>query len=352
MDNNSVEVAVVTAQNRKKAALSMCKVVLLLMAVNVLSEFLSLSFAMLTEHFTIQIVQFIAKVFAFFGASKTEGYTAARLILGSESFSSVMSMVTTFLSLVVPVTIFARLEGGGSGETFRIDGEFAKPLVPMFCLCHLFTTFASVFSGFVNDFMLPDSAEVYEALTGVVSHKFNLWEFVISVLCVAVFVPLVEDYVFRGVIFSYFSKYGTHFGIVASAVIFGIAHASPVQSVYAFVFGLFSATLVALTGNIKTSVLFHSLNNFLTVALGYVMGEVTDSQFNLISCFYLMIVSAIGIYGMYVFCKDGGIMAKLSEIAGKNDNPCAEKCGMMQILVLPLLAYLAYYAFCVFRTVM
>ena len=352
MDSNKVEIAHLTAKNRKKAALSMCKTVLFLMAVTAMSDFLSLSFALLVEKFSPELVRGIAKVFVLFGSSRTEGYTAARLVLSSDSFSKIIGMVVTFFSLVVPAVFFAKIERVEPEKSFNVNGKLVKPFVPVFCLCHLFTTFASVFSGTINDFMLPESSEVYQSLTGVVSQKFNLYEFIVSVLCVAVFVPLVEEYVFRGVLFSYLSRYGLHFGIVASAVVFGIAHISPVQSVYAFVFGILSATLVAVTGNIKTSVIFHSLNNFLTVVLGYIMGAVSSEQFGLINCFYLMVASSLGIYGFYVLCRDGGIMSKLSKAADENDNPHIEKCGMKQIVVLPLVVYLAYYVYSVFKMVM
>lgn len=352
MDNNSVEMVVAAAQNKKKAAIAMCKTVLLLMTVNVLSKFFSFSFGVMTELFSVKILRIFVGFFSLFGVSTEEAYNVAGHVLGSESFAELLGMATLFLGFVVPVMIFAKLEGVEKNESFCVDGNFVKPLVPMFCLCHLFSTLASVFAGVVNDFMLPDSSAIYEALTGIAPQEFNLWEFIISVLTVAVFVPLVEEYVYRGVLFSYLSKYGTYFGIVASSVAFGIAHSSPVQSVYAFVFGILSATLVAVTGNIKTSVLFHALNNFSIVAFSYIMGNVGSAQFDLINCFYIMIVSALGVYGIYAFCKDGGIMTELSKIADKNDGACAGKCGMKQIIVLPLLAYLAYYAFSVFRTVM
>ena len=351
MNADRIESAEMSVQNGKRAIVAMCKVSIFLIAVTLLSDLCAFLAAFLLGEYGDGLLHFIVKALMLMGADKTSAYTSAKLLVGSEAFAYVINLVTTFVSLVLPCIVFAKIEKVSPGESFNLKGRCVKSFVPLFCLCHLFTTFASVFAGNISSFMLPDAEKAYAA-TGVVATEFNVYMFVISVLCSCVFVPIVEEFVFRGVIFSYLRRFGLGFGVMASAVVFGIAHVSPSQSVYAFVFGLVSAVIFAVTGNIKTSIIFHALNNFLTVSLGYLMGELPDSAFNLISGVYLMVVTAIGIYGLYALCRDGGIMDAFREKEKEQDGGLLEKCGIKHILVFPVLMYLAYYAYGVVVTVM
>lgn len=351
MDTYSVDRAELSALNKRRAFFAMCKASALLIAVTLLSELTVYLVLLLFDKSGMEIQHMLSDVLEFFGADPSSARVSARLVMGSEGFSTVISMLNTFITLVIPAYVFSRVERISGDECFNAGGKLVQSIIPVFCLCHLLTTFASSFSGMIGDFMLPDASEVY-ASTGVMAHEFNVYEFAISILCTGIFIPIVEEYVFRGVIFSYLRRYGLAFGVVASAVIFGIAHASPTQSVYAFVFGVFSALVMAVTGNIKTSILFHAGNNLTTIFLGYLLGGTDAKTFNIISSVYLLVVSAIGIYGIYAFCKKDGIAEAFRVKAEENDGGLCDKNGMKQLFVLPLALYIVYYVYNVFLTVM
>lgn len=85
--------------------------------------------------------------------------------------------------------------------------------------------------------------------------------FGLEFLGVAVLVPLVEEFAFRGVIFSALEKHGTGFAIVGSSAIFGLAHMSPSSVVFAATAGLGMALVYAKTRNLWATVAIHALNN-------------------------------------------------------------------------------------------
>lgn len=85
--------------------------------------------------------------------------------------------------------------------------------------------------------------------------------FGLELLGVAVLVPLVEEFAFRGVIFSALEKHGTAFAIVGSSLIFGLAHMDPSSVVFASIAGLGMALVYAKTRNLWVSVAIHALNN-------------------------------------------------------------------------------------------
>ena len=62
---------------------------------------------------------------------------------------------------------------------------------------------------------------------------------ILAFISVAILAPIVEEIIFRGIIFNEADKYkGGAFPIIISALLFGLAHMQPIQIVYAFIVGL------------------------------------------------------------------------------------------------------------------
>lgn len=93
--------------------------------------------------------------------------------------------------------------------------------------------------------------------------------FTIEFLGVAVMVPMLEEFAFRGVILSGLRRYGTGFAIAASSLIFGMAHMSLSTVVFAVIAGAAMGTAYVLTGNLWVSVAIHALNNAIAVIESY-----------------------------------------------------------------------------------
>ena len=82
---------------------------------------------------------------------------------------------------------------------------------------------------------------------------------------VAVLVPFMEEFAFRGVILSSLRRYGLGFSVVASALVFGMAHLDFSTVVFATISGLALGFLYAKTNNLWLVVLIHGLNNLIAV---------------------------------------------------------------------------------------
>lgn len=94
-------------------------------------------------------------------------------------------------------------------------------------------------------------------------------EFIIEFVGVAVMVPMLEEFAFRGVILSGLRRYGTGFAIAASALIFGMAHMSASSVVFATIAGAAMGVAYVLTGNLWVTVCIHALNNGISVIESY-----------------------------------------------------------------------------------
>lgn len=74
--------------------------------------------------------------------------------------------------------------------------------------------------------------------------------------------PLLEEFIFRGLLLRRLRGYGEGFAIFVSALFFGTFHGNLNQMLYAFVLGLIFAYVTLRTGNLRLSIFLHMLINF------------------------------------------------------------------------------------------
>ncbi len=114
--------------------------------------------------------------------------------------------------------------------------------------------------------------------------------------------PVVEEFIFRGVIMQPLRRYGDRFAIVASAAVFGIAHGRPTNIVFAFLSGIIIGCAVVYSRSIWVGIIIHALNNVfstLFIELNNVVPDFADFLY-LIACIAVSIVgiAAFIIYGI------------------------------------------------------
>lgn len=85
-------------------------------------------------------------------------------------------------------------------------------------------------------------------------------------LYAAVFAPIGEEILFRGLILRNLQPYGKKFAIVASAFLFGIFHANIIQTPFAFLVGLVLG-YVTVEYSIVWAIVLHMLNNMVLADL-------------------------------------------------------------------------------------
>ena len=329
--------------NKKKAYLAMCKSTMLLFAFTFLSIAASYVLSTLFARYSVEIEGAVAKVFEMFGEGKQSAIATARQVIQSEAFFEFLKIVRLTLTMFIPTLVFAKCVKLSSDEYFCVKGRLVKGIVFVFCVCQLFTATASVLSQSIYSLLFPGFSGG-TAVTYIYSFEsgFDIFGFAFRILNVCIFVPIIEEFVFRGVIFSYLRKFGLSYAAVASAVLFGIAHGSSEQVVYAFVFGIFSAFLVSVTGNIKTSIILHSINNLVTVAISYIPELIGERLFDIIYCVYLALLLIFAFYGIYRIIVKDSLIETYKQKAKENDEKLCVRPGMREIIVLPLVMYVLY----------
>ena len=79
-------------------------------------------------------------------------------------------------------------------------------------------------------------------------------------LYTAVFAPVGEELIYRGLVMRQFQKYGNVFAIVVSAALFGVMHANLFQMIFAFLTGLVLGYTAA-EFSLCWSIVLHLVNN-------------------------------------------------------------------------------------------
>lgn len=99
--------------------------------------------------------------------------------------------------------------------------------------------------------------------TATAMYAADLW---IQILCLGILIPIVEELVFRGLMFKRL-RYSMSFMHAASysALAFGIFHGNLVQMLYALVLGMLFAYLYEKYGSVKAPILAHIVMNLVSV---------------------------------------------------------------------------------------
>ena len=110
--------------------------------------------------------------------------------------------------------------------------------------------------------LMPKIIEDYNLIVEMSGLVTNIWITVIYVIFLA---PLLEELVFRGVIYSYLEKSGIKPGLIIliTGLAFGIVHFNLVQSTYACILGIFLGFLRYKYRSIKITVLTHAMINLM-----------------------------------------------------------------------------------------
>lgn len=132
----------------------------------------------------------------------------------------------------------------------------------------LFTALVSPLATFLN---VLSQLIVKNAVSGVMNEMSAL-PFLFTFFLVAVYAPMSEEIVFRGVLYQGFrNNSGAWKAMWYTGILFGIMHMNLNQAAYAFAVGVIMVLLVEATGSLWSSVLYHIIFNGTSVCLLYLL---------------------------------------------------------------------------------
>lgn len=116
--------------------------------------------------------------------------------------------------------------------------------------------------------------------------------------------PIAEEMFFRGVVLKQTSRVSARFGIIFSAVMFGLMHGNPYQFVMATVIGLYFGYITVKTDSLIPSIVCHiAINGMMSVSdvIGLLGEEIGNISFFAVYAVEIL----LGILGVWLYKKSG-----------------------------------------------
>lgn len=117
--------------------------------------------------------------------------------------------------------------------------------------------------------------------------------FAVSVFCGAIVAPVIEELIFRGLLYSRIrNRWGVVWGIVASSLLFGIFHGNVVQFIYASILGMVFALFVEYFQSLGASILLHITANAWSFLCTYYTGILKNGTIVMLMLLFQIIIVA------------------------------------------------------------
>ena len=167
----------------------------------------------------------------------------------------------------------------------KLDIKMILPVIVMGCSLSLFV------SSVLCILPLPENlvSSYSESSQGLLGENM-----VIRILSVMILAPVVEEIVFRGLIFSRLKRgMKTWIAIVISSVLFALMHGQLLWILYTFVIGFVFAVVVEQTKSLNASILCHMAFNSVSVLAGGISVTETEAYIMILVTFALVTASLV-----------------------------------------------------------
>lgn len=161
--------------------------------------------------------------------------------------------------------------------------------------------FGNVLIGLIME-VLGDHALVNNSIDMVTQalSATTPFEMVIQFVLVVIMAPIIEEYLFRGFVFTETKRaFSLAASVVLNGLIFGLYHMNLLQGINTFFFGMVLSLVYYYRKNITDAIIVHMVNNLVAVSSMYI------PQYAEILGIILIVSIFVGGYFFYKVIKDG-----------------------------------------------
>lgn len=163
---------------------------------------------------------------------------------------------------------------------------------------------------------------------------------IMSFILTVILAPICEELMYRGVVLRKLANMNTRFGIVMSAILFGLMHGNLSQAILGFCVGLVLGYIVVETGSLLPSIICHMCINFIACSYDYaylLMGrdeDLADTYWSAVIC----LMAVLGIITLIVLlCKRKIRIPQQTEYSRRRGWPVALSCISFYLLMAYLI---------------
>ncbi len=190
-------------------------------------------------------------------------------LLDGISGNLALGIILPQLILIVPVICMLAKNKLNYAKEFR----FKKIKISTVLLLILLAWLLNPLMTFLNALSLTFTNN---ALTGVVTGLYTNYPFLLSALLMAVIPAVVEESVFRGMLYGTYRKTNPWIAVIASGLLFGIAHGNLNQFIYTFALGCIFAFVTEATGSLLSTMIIHFVFNIGSVISVYLLPKIFE----------------------------------------------------------------------------
>lgn len=252
---------------------------------------------------------------------------------------AVSAFAFSFLAMGVPFFIYS-LRRGSPSYFKAIPFHTPQPrkrlllvIVAGWAVCLSGNYIASIFVDMLSNF----GVRLWSSES---SESMGCFDIAMNFVSAGFMAPLVEEFVFRGVIMQPLRRYGDSFAVVSTAFIFAMAHGSPASIVFAFVAGVAIGYAVVYTRSLWVGIIIHALNNCMSVFLGEI-GRFAPGIINLCYIVFCAVLIVSGVISVVVFGKKYGFRLP-DDTSGLSSGQKFRGFFVNSVTMLPVLLYLFY----------
>jgi membrane protease YdiL (CAAX protease family) len=182
-------------------------------------------------------------------------------------FVLAVQVVGLLISLVI---IAKKLKNNGS--TWSIVGlkkfkpfQAARYIVGYYLILLSLLVALAIVAAIIIGFDVPATPNNESGGTGILTLMGNFW---LTFILVVILAPIIEEIVFRGILFSAIKKrYGLTIGVIGSSLVFTLVHFDPVQMISVLPLGVYLALMYHRTGSIYPGIILHATWNLLVLLI-------------------------------------------------------------------------------------
>lgn len=200
------------------------------------------------------------------------GNSISSLSLSNPPFINLLNIVSHIFMFIVPVVVILKINKKKWGDFNSHQPHLVCLLVAIIAL-FVSTPFISWIHDLNQGIPLPEwmqtQSDEANKITKAIAQPKNIIETLIAILAVAIVPAIGEELIFRGFFQSTISKIAKnhHIGILLASLIFSAIHFQWDGFFTRWIMGALLGYTYFLSGNILTSMVFHFINNLITLFL-------------------------------------------------------------------------------------
>lgn len=173
-------------------------------------------------------------------------------------------LLSSQIMIILPAAVYLITQKINIKEAIRFKGIRLSNVMLLILFSYLISPLMGLINGLSMLYVENDTAGM---IAGITQNN----SFLISLFMIAMVPGILEEAVYRGVIYNQYKKVSVLGGILLSGFLFGIMHQNINQFSYAFVMGIIFAFLVEATDSILSTIIVHFIINGTSVVMLYIL---------------------------------------------------------------------------------